>query len=93
MNKYRTRDFYLASFWVAKGVPLESHERAGGITTFVFSNKDEIEELIRSYFGFAASINPQLYGNDIRSLKSMIHSNANAERLTNSYVQQPGTTF
>jgi len=81
-NSYQSRDFYASAFLVAAGIPMESHFRTGNITTFVFADSENTQDLVTQYYGLQAVINPATYANAIRNLKSILHgsyTNTNQE--------------
>ncbi len=47
---YTTSDFYASAFLVASGVPLFSHFRSNGKTTFEFRQTDGLNQLIDEYY-------------------------------------------
>jgi len=74
MNElYESQDFYACSFLVAAGVPLKMHTRLGHITTFVFNNTSQVEDLLSEYYSLQAVVNPATYATAIKNLKSIIH--------------------
>ncbi|MGE5621185.1 MAG: DUF5659 domain-containing protein [archaeon] len=73
-NIYLSRDFYLSAFLIASGFRMVSHSRTKGVTTFVFEDSDSLQTIVNQYFSMKALIDPILYGNSLRSLKSVIHS-------------------
>jgi hypothetical protein len=84
------RDFYLASFLIAAGLKLQSHNKQNGNTVFNFKNDEMTTKAINSYYSMSASIEPMTYSNAIKSLKSILYSygytNSNSE--VNNYVKQ-----
>ena len=83
-NTYTTSDFYASAFFVASGVPLFSHFRTNGKTTFEFKQTDELVKLIDDYYADHVKISPIRYGNSLKNLKALIYSgNTN----TNNYGQ------
>lgn len=87
-NSHKLQDFYCASFLVASGFKLSGTASAEGRTIFEFDDMPDIEESIHKYYSLTATINPVAYGNAIRNLKSIIHTNSNQNK-TNYYVKQP----
>ena len=55
-------DFYLSAFLVASNIPLSSHERWNGRTTFKFAETDELSQLIDEYFADHVKVSPIRYG-------------------------------
>lgn len=86
-NNYRTKDFYLCSFLIASGFRLLGHTKMAGLTLFEFEDTTELNNCVNDYYAFTASVNPISFGNAIRTLKSIIHSNTNA---TEQYHTQTG---
>ena len=89
-NTYTSRDFYLSAYLIATGNELAQYSKdAGNLTTFVFRNSQELLEHVRRFYALEASINPVVYGNALRSLKSIIHANTIPNH---KYVEQLRTT-
>jgi len=82
MNTYTTNDFYLSAFLVASNVPLSSHERWNGKTTFKLAETDELSQLIDEYYADHVKVSPIRYGNSLKNLKALIYS-GNANMNTN----------
>ena len=76
-KKYESKDFYLAGYLMCSGVHMQSNMKSGQQTIFVFDNDDELQVLIDKYYRMEANINPVTYGQALRNLKSIIHSNSN----------------
>jgi hypothetical protein len=73
-NQYSNRDFYLSGFLLASGYPLQDYFRTNGITTFIFNEDEDLINSVKSYYSMQAKIEPASYGNALRTLKSIIHS-------------------
>jgi hypothetical protein len=86
---YLTRDFYLAAYLVASGIQLRSSFKHKGLTSFVFFDTNQLQQLVRQFYGLDALINPVTYGNALRNLKSVIHADTNTNE---PYVKQSITT-
>jgi hypothetical protein len=87
MNTYKSKNFYLSAFLEASGVPLVSHERWDGKTTFEFAEIDGLEELISKYFSDTVKVSPIRYGNSLKNLKALIYStntNTNGNELAHN---------
>jgi hypothetical protein len=85
MNTYTTSDFYLSAFLVASDVPLRSHQRWNGKTSFEFAETDELSQLIDEYYADHVKVSPVRYGNALKNLKALIYAgNTN----TNNYGQR-----
>jgi Domain of unknown function (DUF5659) len=76
-DTYSTQDFYLSGFLMALDHPVIDYERQGNITYFQFEKTRELLSLVQDYFANNAVVNPVRYGNSIKNLKSLIHSNNN----------------
>ncbi len=91
-NTYTSRDFYLSAYLIATGNELAQYTKdAGNLTTFVFHNSQELQQHVRKFYALEALINPVVYGNALRSLKSIIHEKQITNR-DNKYVEQFRTT-
>ena len=89
---YESRDFYLCGYLLSIQQKLLSHTRENRITTFIFQDTDELQYAVKRYFDMAANVNPVIYGQSLRSLKSLIHSNhtntdANTRTTTKGIIQ------
>ncbi len=85
MNTYTTNDFYLSAFLVASDVPLTSHQRWNGKTSFKFAVTDELSQLIDEYYADHVKVSPIRYGNALKNLKALIYSG-------NTYTNNNGQT-
>jgi hypothetical protein len=74
MKTYTTSDFYLSAFLVASNVPLSSHERWNGKTTFKFAETHELSQLIDEYYADHVKVSPIRYGNSLKNLKALIYA-------------------
>ena len=74
MKTYTTNDFYLSAFLVASNVPLSSHQRWNGKTSFKFAETDELSQLINEYYADHVKVSPIRYGNSLKNLKALIYS-------------------
>ena len=74
-NTYHSRDFYLSGYLLAIQQKLLSHTRENRITTFIFQDTNELHQAVERYYNMSANVNPVIYGQSLRSLKSLIHSN------------------
>ena len=77
---YANKDFYISSYLIAEGFELADYFRENGFTTFIFVETDDLIEAIRKFHSLSALIEPVRYGNAIKSLKTLIHS----EKISNS---------
>ena len=85
-SNHESRDFYLSGYLVASGEKLIDYWRSSGITTFIFEQTDRLNELIRDYYGMSSKVNPVIYAQSLKNLKSIIYSNEN----TNEPYQKNG---
>ena len=76
-NEYKSQDFYLCAFLMAAGVQLRSYHKENRSTVFIFEKDNKLDELIGDFYSMRASVNPVSYGQSIKNLKSIIHSNTN----------------
>jgi hypothetical protein len=74
MNTYTTNDFYLSAFLVASDVPMTSHQRWNGKTSFKFAITDGLAQLIDEYYADHVKVSPIRYGNSLKNLKALIYS-------------------
>lgn len=74
MNTYTTSDYYLSAFLVASEIPLKSHLRSNGKTSFKFAQTDGLAQLIQEYYADHVKISPIRYGNSLKNLKALIYS-------------------
>ena len=94
MNTYTTNDFYLSACLVASNVPLSSHQRWNGKTSFKFAETDGLSQLIDEYYADHVKISPIRYGNSLKNLKALIYS-GNTNMNTNGiheFTHNAGTT-
>lgn len=75
-STYSTKDIYLTAFLIACGLPLESYTRTNGVTTFRIADNSELHELIQAYYADHGNVSALRYGNSIKNLKNLIHSNS-----------------
>ena len=80
MNKeiYSSQDFYLTAFLVASGQQVKTYDRRRSITIFEFEWTSELSQLVQEYYADHATVSPIRYGNSLKNLKSIIHSNTNS---------------
>ena len=71
--KFITQDIYLTAALIAQGIPLIAHSRTGSVTTFQFTETDELKQLVENYYADTARVSPLKYGNAFKNLKAMIH--------------------
>ena len=79
-NKYTTRDITIVAYLVAVGFPLESYEKANdGLVHFTFLKTELLNEQVTNFYCMSALVNPALYYNTLRTLKSVLRSNRHYE--------------
>ncbi len=84
---YTSRDFYLCAYLIATGCELEAYRKdEGNLTTFVFNNSQELQNRVKKFYALEALVNPVVYGNALRNMKSMIH--ATDKKPNEIYVEQ-----
>jgi hypothetical protein len=76
-KQYQTKDFYLSAYLIAIGFPLVSAIKNAGLTLFEFNDSEKLNIAVTNFYAFQSSVEPITYGNSIRTLKTIIHSNAN----------------
>jgi hypothetical protein len=82
---YANKDFYLSAFLVSEGFELLQYARDNGFTTFIFVETDDLQEAIRKFHSLTAKTEPVRYGNAIKSLKTLIHSEQLSNSKSNNY--------
>jgi len=92
-SNYASRDLTIVAYLVASGFPLESYgESKGGLMLFIFQNSEKLQQHISNFYRMTALINPTVYYNTLRSLKSMLRADRHNESKDEQYVEQLGTT-
>jgi len=86
-NPFESNDFYGSAFLIASGIPMRSHFRTGQITTFIFDDSEQVQDLLTDYYSLRASINPATYASALKNLKSIIHG-AYINKTKNTYHEQ-----
>ncbi len=71
MNEFVTKDLYLSSYLLSSGCELKTHERANGITMFIFARTHDLDQLIGIYFSEQASVNPMKYDEAMKTLRNI----------------------
>jgi len=92
MRTYSNKDFYLSAYLLTTGHKLIEHTRSQGLTTFIFESNGDIESAVAEYYSMNATVEPIIFGNSIRSLKSIIHSyttSTSNRGNNNEYQLQP----
>lgn len=82
---YTTLDFYVAAYIMSSGIPLADNWREGHKTVFAFCENDTLDELVEEFYSLQASVEPMQYGNAIRNLKTIIHTQ---KSKTDSHTNQ-----
>jgi len=82
---YSNKDFYLSAFLISEGHELLEYSRSNGFTTFIFEENNELLEAIRKFHSLSAQTEPVRYGNAIKSLKTLIHSEQISNSKSNNY--------
>lgn len=73
-KNYKTSDFCLASYLLAKNIPLIGTVRDGGNrVTFVYQSSTELSSLISEYFQMQAIIEPMAFFSAQKRLKQLIY--------------------
>jgi hypothetical protein len=83
---YETNDMYLAAYCIARGVRLDSHNRANGKTMFRLAGNNGLDEIIREYYADAGMVSGLRLFNALRNLKNLIYLNVN------NHENKPSTT-
>ena len=74
MNRYRTKDMPLASYLLCEDIPLvECEKKSNGTSVFVFDESPALLQLVDKYFSFKALVNPILFANATKNLKSIMY--------------------
>ena len=76
-NEYKSQDFYLSAYLMSSGIGLRSYHKENRLTVFVFEWNENLDQIITQYYNMQAQVNPVIYGQSIKNLKSIIHSNTN----------------
>jgi len=82
---YSNKDFYLSAYLVSEGFELLEYSRDNGFTTFIFVETNDLMEAIRKFHSLSAKTEPVRYGNAIKSLKTLIHSEQISNSKSNNY--------
>ena len=73
-DNFKTSDFCLASYLLAKNIPLIGTERVGGNrVTFVYQSSAELNSLVSEYFQMQAVIEPMVFFSAQKRLKQLIY--------------------
>ena len=73
---YLTTDFYLSCFLTISGQNIRKIRRVGNSTQmeFVFTDSDKLRKLVDEYFWNKAKVDPMVYKDQIRKVKSMLYN-------------------
>lgn len=86
-NSFESNDFYGSAFLIASGIPMRSHFRTGQITTFIFDDSEQVQDLLTDYYSLRANINPATYASALKNLKSIIWG-AYTNKNQNTYNEE-----
>ena len=73
-KKFESREFYSSAFLIASGVELLTTYKEGPRTVFVFEDNEQVQDLLKNYFGMQATVNAASFAGAIKNLKSVIHT-------------------
>jgi len=74
---YKTSDLYLSAYLRTAGCNQVRTERSGdGRVFFIFENTEMMPQLKEDFYNNRAKVNALEYANNIRSQKSILHSDA-----------------
>jgi len=82
---FELNDFYSAAYLIAAGFELKDVYRIGFQSMFVFDDSDELKDHLGKFFAMQASVNAAAYAQEIKKLKSIIHTQSNTKSEVNSY--------
>jgi len=85
-KRYQTKDFYLSAYLLSTGFPLIAAVKTAGLTLFEFNESNKLNIAVTDFYAFKSTVEPITFGNSIRTLKTIIHSNTNG---TEQYHSQP----
>lgn len=88
MQRYQTKDFYLAACIITSGMKMLSCERTKSFTIFNFEDTNELRNLVSDYYGMKYKVEAMSFSSNIRSLKSAIHSASNSQGSINNVNNQ-----
>jgi|APSaa5957512622_1039677.scaffolds.fasta_scaffold47760_2 hypothetical protein len=77
-KEYRTSDFYIASFLIAKGFKVAWIDKTNPKRyVFIFQDTADWESLVDDYLYRQAVVEPQAFANAIKELKQFIYRKVN----------------
>jgi hypothetical protein len=82
------KDYNLAAYLIVSGCTMTGYSRQDNLTVFEFAESDRIKDLVEAYYSLKATVNPMTFGNALRTIRTIIHSEKSKLHATN-YVQQP----
>jgi hypothetical protein len=86
---YSCKDYNLAAYLMVSGCSMTGFTRVDNLTMFEFAQTDRIADLVSQYYSLKATVNPLTFGNALRSIRTIIHSEK-SKNHANNYVQQSG---
>jgi hypothetical protein len=86
---YSCKDTNLAAYLIVSGCAMTGFTRVDKLTMFEFAQTDRINDLVSQYYSLKATVNPLTYGNALRSIRTIIHSEKSRNHA-NNHVQQSG---
>ncbi|NQV36487.1 MAG: hypothetical protein HQ509_00600 [Candidatus Marinimicrobia bacterium] len=88
MQQFETTDFYLAAYFLFKGIKLVEHKRSQAHSTFIFEGP-ELEDLSSQFYLDQILIPPMAFAKAIRSLKNIMYNTTSHQTNSTSY-EHPG---
>ncbi len=86
---YTSRDLTLVAYLVASGFQLDSYRQgAEGLMLFTFPDTNKLHEHISNFYCMTAMVNPSVYYNTLRSLKSMLRKDRQDDKGYENYGRQ-----
>ena len=73
MSSYETTDLYLATFLKVRGFRLLDAKRDGRRVTFVFEDRQDRNEILRSFYN-EGTVSANAFKNALQDLKSVIYN-------------------
>ena len=90
---YTSRDLTMVAYLIASGFKLESYrEGPAGQLLFTFSKSAQLDEHVNDFYRLTAVINPTLYSNTLRSIKTMIYASGQNQRMKKEYENEEHIT-
>jgi hypothetical protein len=86
---YTSRDLALVAYLVASGFPLESYEKdKEGLVLFTFPMNSQLHEFITKFYHMTALVNPTMYNNTLRGIKSMLYESGRQNKTQDEYYEK-----